>query len=114
MRNAHWMGRTLPTAVIVDEFLQQLTPLEKQLGQQANLAEKLAQHQQSIEDYTSRLVSLADQLSIKTKNISPDQLYQTLATRMEKATVEQESLHSLHAQKNTLLEQQKIIFRLTQ
>jgi len=105
-----WLGanNAIPTTTIVDEFLQQLTPLEKQLGQQVKLEEKVAQHQQTIASFRQRLTLLADELSVSSSQLSTEQLYQTLLLRMDKAANEQNSLDDKQSQKNSLLEQRQI------
>jgi len=107
--NSCWLGttNTIPTSTVVDEFLQQLSPLEKQLTQKSVLDEKMLQLQKHIKNYGALLTSMASDLSIATKNVSTDQLFQSLFTRMEKAVAGQELLNTKLAQKNTLQEQQQ-------
>jgi len=106
--NDCWLGNELscPSAVIAEEYLLQLAPLEKQLVLQAKLEEKISQQQIDIKHYRQLLVSLANQLSMATDKLSVNDLYQTLFTRMEKATSIQDSLTTLQAQHDELLKQQ--------
>lgn len=104
-----WLGSNgeTPRVSVVEDSLQQLEILEQQLTEQSKLEEKSDQYQSVIDEFSQSLRSLAEALNIEHKDLSADQLFQSIKVRMEEAEASQSLLVSLQTQKEESLEKQK-------